>query len=563
VRNDGTVWTWGLGSQGQLGDGTSGNALNVVRAITPLQVPGIDGVEAVEDSTGFGFVLAVKSNGTVWGWGNNFNAQLGDGTSVSRTRPVQTVGLTNVKGIAGGDVYGAAVKTDGTVWIWGAPVLTGGFDLITRPVQLNGITNVTAIAGGNRHLLMLKTDKTVWAIGFNSMGQLGNGTTNSTTPLQVTGLSNVARIAAGDEFSLALKEDGTIWAWGNNSNGQLGPGGGNTDLNPHPNPVQVSGLPGGIANISAGGAFCLALASDATIWSWGKNKSFQLGHGSGSSATPTPKQIPNFGNVVSIAGGLNHSVALKSDGSVWTWGLNLEGEGGDSTTNTVSAIPVRVSGLITVNSPVINPSSGKFFNSINVTITSVTPGATIHYTTNSTEPTENDPMIASGGTLQITTNTVLRARAWRPGMFPSGTSFAGFEKTAPSSPPSVFLAQSPPAPNLLAAFDSILGTRDPFLVVNPANLLKNPNDPNTRVIIFVLNLELFVGETPAAVTINLTDANGGVHNLPAEDVRPIPGGLGFAQVTFRLPNNLPAGTCQVKVVAHSLTSNVGAIRISQ
>ena len=563
VRNDGTVWTWGLGSQGQLGDGTSGTALNPVRAITPLQVPGIDGVEAVEDSTGFGFVLTLKSNGTVWGWGNNFNAQLGDGTSVSRTRPVQTVGLTNVKGIAGGDVYGAAVKTDGTVWIWGAPVLTGGFDLFTRPVQLSGITNVTAIAGGNRHLLMLKTDKTVWAIGANSMGQLGNGNTNSTTPLQVTGLSNVARIAAGDEFSLALKEDGTIWAWGNNSNGQLGPGGGNTDLNPHPNPVQVTGLPGGIANISAGGAFCLALASDGTIWSWGKNSSFQLGHGSGSSTTPTPKQIPNFGNVVSIAGGLNHSVALKSDGSVWTWGLNLEGEGGDSTTNTVSAIPVRVSGLITVNAPVINPGSGKFFNSINVTITSVTPGATIHYTTNSSEPTENDPMIASGGTLQITTTTVLRARAWRPGMFPSGTSFAGFEKTAPSSPPSLFLAQSPPAPNLLAAFDSILGTRDPFLVVNPANLLRNPNDPNTRVIIFVLNLELFVGETPAAVTINLTDANGGVHDLPAEDVRPIPGGLGFAQVTFRLPNNLPAGTCQVKVVAHNLTSNVGAIRIIQ
>ena len=148
-------------------------------------------------------------------------------------------------------------------------------------------------------------------------------------------------------------------------------------------------------------------------------------------------------------------------------------------------------------------------------------------------------------------------------MFPSGTSLAGFETTAPNGPPVVFLAQNPPAPNLLAAFDSVLQTTDPFLVVNPANPLKNPNDPNTRVVIFVLSLELFLGETPAAVTINLTDANSGVHNVPAEDVRPIPGGLGFAQVTFRLPNNLPAGTCQVKVVAHNLTSNVGAIRIIQ
>jgi uncharacterized repeat protein (TIGR01451 family) len=561
VRNDGTVWNWGLGSQGQLGDGTF---LSGTRSVTPLQVPGIDGVEAVEDSTGFGFVLALKSNGTVWGWGNNFNAQLGDGTSVqSRTRPVQTVGLTNVKGIAGGDVYGAAVKTDGTVWIWGAPVLTGGFNLITMPVQLSGITNVTAIAGGNRHLLMLKTDKTVWAIGVNSMGQLGNGNNNSTTPVQVAGLSNVARIAAGDEFSLALREDGTIWAWGSNSNGQLGPGAGNGDLNPHPNAVLVTGLPGGMANVSAGGAFCLALASDGTIWSWGDNSSRQLGHGVGSSKTPIPGQIPNFGNVVSIAGGLHHSVALKSDGSIWSWGLNLEGEVGDGTTNTVPVTPVRVNGLTTVNAPLINPGTGKFFNSVNVTITSPTPGATIHYTTNSSDPTENDPMIASGGTLLITTNTVLRTRAWRPGMFPSATSFAGFETTAPNGPPVVFLSQSFPASNLLAALDSVLGTTDPFRVVNVANLLRNPNDPNTRVVIFVLNLELYLGETPAAVTVNLTDANNGVHDVSAEDVRPIPGGLGFVQVTFRLPDNLPAGTCQVKLVSHNLTSNAGAIRIIQ
>ena len=560
VRTDGTVWTWGIGSQGQLGDGTSGIG---TRSVTPLQVPGIDGVESVEDSNGF--VLALKSNGTVWGWGNNFNAQLGDGTSAARTRPVQTAGLTNVKGITAGDFYGAAVKTDGTVWYWGAPGgVFGGSTLFTTPFQVSGIADVTAIAGGSRHLLMLKSDKTVWAIGTNQMGQLGNGnTTNSTTPVQVAGLTNVKRIAAGEEFSLALKEDGTIWAWGLNLNGQLGPGGGSNDFTPHPIAVQVTGLPGGMTNITAGQAFCLAIAGDGTIWSWGKNSSLQLGHGAGSSTTPTPAQIPNFGSVVSIAAGLHHSVALKSDGSVWGWGLNLDGEVGDGTTNTVSVIPLRVNGLTTVNSPVISPGGGKFFNSVTVTITSPTPGATIRYTLNSNEPTENDPVIVSGGTLQITTTTVVRARAWKPGMFPSGASLAGFEPTAPNGPPAVFLAENPPAPSLIAAFDSILRTTDPFRVINPANVLKNPNDPNTRVVIFVLNLELFLGETPAAVTVNITDVNKGVHNLSAEDVRPIPGGLGFTQVTFRLPNNLPAGTCLVKVVAHNLTSNVGTIRITQ
>ena len=560
VRNDGTVWTWGVGSQGQLGDGTS---FSGTRALTPLQVPGIDGVDSVDDS--HNFVLALKSDGTVWGWGNNFNGQLGDGSGVSpRTRPVQTVGLTNVKGIAAGDTFGAAVMTDGTVRVWGASVLTGGFDQIATPIQLSGVANVTAIAGGSRHLLMLKTDKTIWAIGFNTMGQLGNGnTTRSTTPVQVAGLSNVSRIAAGEEFSLALKEDGTIWAWGNNSNGQLGPNGGSMDFSPHPNPVQVTGLPGGMTNISAGQAFCLALASDATIWSWGNNSSRQLGHGAGSFQTPTPGQIPNFGNVVSIAGGLHHSVALKSDGSIWGWGLNSEGELGDGTTNTVSVIPIRVSGLLTTNAPLITPQGGNFFSSVDVTITSMTAGATIRYTINGGEPTENDPVIASGGTLHFTTNVVLRARAWKPGLYPSGTSLAGYETTTPSGPPIVFLADNRPVPNLLAAFDVALRTTDPFLVINPANVFKNPNDPNTRVVIFVLTLELYVGEPPTAVTVNLIDANNGVYNVSAEDVRRIPGGLGFHQVTFRLPSNLAPGTCQVRVVARNLTSNVGVIRIGQ
>jgi uncharacterized repeat protein (TIGR01451 family) len=563
VRSDGTVWTWGNGAQGQLGDGTGGFGGSGVRTLTPLQVPGLDGVVAVEENNSFGFVLALKSNGTVWGWGNNFNSQIDD-TRFPRTRPVQIIGLTNVKGIAAGDSYAAAVKTDGTVWIWGATgvLLDNNFSLGATPVQLSGVANVAAIAAGSRHLLMLKTDKTVWALGGNSMGQLGNGATaNSATPVQVTGLTNVARIAAGPEFSLAVKEDGTVWAWGLNSNGQLGPGGGAINFAAHPNAVQVTGLPAGITNLAAGESFCLALASDGTVWSWGNNASSQLGHGAPGSQNPTPGQVPNFANVTTIAAGTRHSVALKTDGSVWGWGLNLDGELGDGSSNIVTLTPVRVSGLETVNAPAINPLGGKFFNALDVTITSPTPGATIHFTINANEPTESDPVIASGGKLHITTNSVIRTRAWKPGLVPSSTSFAGFELTAPSGPPVLFMNED--VLSQLPALDSLSLTTDPFSVVNPANLLKQPNDPNTRVILFVLNLELFTGETAASVTVNLTDANGLVHNLPALDVRPIPNGLGFSQVTFRLPSNLPVGTCQVKLTAHNLISNIGTIRIKQ
>ena len=560
VRTDGTVWTWGVGTQGQLGDGIRGFGEDV-RTLTPLQVPGLDGVETVED--GANFVLALKANGTVWGWGTNFNGQLGDGTSTSpRLRPVQTIGLTNVKGIAAGDFFGAAVKTDGTVWIWGATSLLINAETGANhtPTQIPGLTDVAAIAAGSRHLLILKTDKTVWALGINAFGQLGDGTaTQRKSPVQVTGLSNVSRIAAGNEFSLALKEDGTIWAWGLHVNGAIGPGGGPMDFVPRSSPIHVTGLPAGMTNIAAGSEFCLAVASNGTVWSWGSNITSQLGQGVQSSQNPTPGQIPNFGNVVAVAGGSHHSVALKSDGSVWAWGSNSQGELGDGSFNLVTAVPVRVSGLQTVNSPVISPQGGNFVGAVDVTITCPTPGATIHYTTNGAVPTENDPVIANGGTLRFTTNTVLRARAWKPGFFPSGTSFAGFEITIPVVPPVLLLDETGPAPNQLAALDSVLLVRDPFTVINPANLLKTPDDPHARVILFVRNIELQPFQSPSLIFITFTAPTGFIFNLNAEALHSIPG-LDFKQLVFRLPNVAP-GTYQVKVRFNNVDSNVGTFRI--
>jgi hypothetical protein len=112
----------------------------------------------------------------------------------------------------------------------------------------------------------------------------------------------------------------------------------------------------------------------------------------------------------------------------------------------------------------------------------------------------------------------------------------------------------------VAAFDALLHLRDLFPVINSSNLLNTGFDKNTRVVIFVANLELLPGEQASAVTINLIDANGQTHNIPAEDVRPV-ATLGFAQVIFRLPSNLAIGNCTIKVLAHSQMSNNGIIRI--
>src|SRR5258708_7176982 len=173
--------------------------------------------------------------------------------------------------------------------------------------------NVSAISANSSHVLMLKTDKTVWAIGANARGELGDGTTTKRTfPVQVSGLSNVTRIAAGDEFSLALKEDGAVWAWGINFNGQLGPGGGTMNFDPHPLPVQVTGLPGGVQNIATGPDFCLALAGDGTLWSWGSNSNGQLGQGQQLGQNSTPKQIPNFNNVTAVTAAAQPHVARET-----------------------------------------------------------------------------------------------------------------------------------------------------------------------------------------------------------------------------------------------------------
>jgi hypothetical protein len=202
-------------------------------------------------------------------------------------------------------------------------------------------------------------------------------------------------------------------------------------------------LPAGIQNIATGADFSFALAGDGTVWSWGSNSNFQLGQGTQISQNPIPKQIPNFNNVAAVSGGTYHGAALKTDGSVWSWGANSEGECGDGTT-TMRLAPVHVSGLESVSSPSFNPPSGSFTSAVDVTITCATPGATIHFTTNGNEPTESDPVIASGASVHLTSFTFLRARAWKTGSIASSTSFGQYNINIPTNPidtSSVFVRQ--------------------------------------------------------------------------------------------------------------------------
>ena len=167
---------------------------------------------------------------TLWSWGRNSSGHLGVNDTTNRSTPVTTLlGGTNWKSIAGGDGHTVAIKTDGTLWSWGQNLdgqlgVNNTTQRRTPVTTLLGGTNWKSIACGDDHTIALKTDGTLWSWGFNGLGQLGvNDTTNRITPVTtLLGGNNWKSIAGGSTHTVALKTDGTLWSWGSNSYGRLG-----------------------------------------------------------------------------------------------------------------------------------------------------------------------------------------------------------------------------------------------------------------------------------------------------------------------------------------------------
>jgi alpha-tubulin suppressor-like RCC1 family protein len=205
------------------------------------------------------------------------------------------------------------------------------------------IGNVVAVGSSTYHSLALKPDGTVWAWGDNVAGELGTGNTfSSRVPVPVSGLSNVVSVSAGSAYSLALKADGTVWSWGANDYGQLGRGtvGGMTTT-----PAQVSGITD-VIQIAAGAFHNLALKSDGTVWAWGWGGDGQLGVGSFADSS-VPVHVLNLPPVTNIYAGYEYSMARKADGTVYTWGDNQTGELGNGSFLNAS-LPSRITALSNV-----------------------------------------------------------------------------------------------------------------------------------------------------------------------------------------------------------------------
>jgi alpha-tubulin suppressor-like RCC1 family protein len=327
LKTDATLVSWGSNSWGQLGNGTTSGSASSPAAIGSFT--DVVAIGAYGDQYG-ATSFAVKSDGTLWGWGHGLYGKLGNGTTTNKTTPTQVSTLTDVVAVAAGSQHTLALESDGDVFAWGGKyegALGDGTTTgtVTTPQAVSGISNIVAIAAGHRFSLALEDDGTVWAWGRNVEGQLGDGTTTQrNTPVEITNLSGIGAIAAGGYHSLALESDGGfVWAWGDNSDGQVGDG---SSTN-RSTPLRVAE---GVLSISAFADTSLLLHEDSgylrAVLGAGDHNGYYID-------TSTPISSDTFitllrGDFVQVSASSSIQLALLADTSIVEWGT-MEATGAD------------------------------------------------------------------------------------------------------------------------------------------------------------------------------------------------------------------------------------------
>ena len=317
------LFSWGRNTYGQIGIG------NIISYSSPKQVGSL--TNWITLATTYYSGLATKTDGTLWSWGRNNFGQLGLGSTTDYSSPKQVGSLTNWQTVYGSqdnyDQFVLAIKTDGSLWSWGGngsgQLGLGNSTKYSSPKQVGSLTNCLKISAGQYHVLATKTDGTLWSWGDNTTyGALGLGNrTNYSSPKQIGALTTWSTIAAGYAISAAIKSDGTLWTWGRGASfGATG----HNNLTNYSSPVQVGSLTNW-ANISIGFFQMIAIKTDGTLWSWGANNLGQLGLGN-TTYYSSPKQIGALTNWSSTSCGNYHVLSIKTDGTLWSWGNNNYGQ---------------------------------------------------------------------------------------------------------------------------------------------------------------------------------------------------------------------------------------------
>ena len=314
VAADGSLWSWGRNSSGQLGIGTQ----------TPSEGPGqVMGLaDVVSVSAGYAFAVALDASGVVWTFGDNQIGQLAAGPLVEyRAVPGRVDGLPEITGIAAGEDHVLALAADGTVWAWGdnddgrLGIELDHGDYLDRPAMIAGLEDVVDVYAGGGTSFALHSDGSVSAWGQNWSGELGLGDAIArTAPEKIPGMTGIVAIATNYDYTVLIGADGDVWAMGYG------------DLLPNPSPINEydpvlqAGLEG-VVSLEAGYEFVIAVMEDGSVMGWGYNNDRQIIDSDVSLINP-PVTIPGLADVVEVAAGDSHSLALTADGRVLAWGSN-------------------------------------------------------------------------------------------------------------------------------------------------------------------------------------------------------------------------------------------------
>jgi alpha-tubulin suppressor-like RCC1 family protein len=323
-KTDNTLWVWGSNNVGQLGLGNKGTETDK-NTPTPL---GTDS-DWIDGALGNTYTITIKTNSTLWAWGNNEFGQLGIGGMVERTTPTQSGTDSDWAMVTAGYQHTIARKTDGTLWScganWDGQLGLNDYDDRDTLSQIGTESDWSVIAAGGTdlysHTIALRNNSTLWVWGSNSFGQLGipDLEIEISEPIQHGDDSDWSTITAKANHNLAIKTNRTLWAWGRNDDGQLG----------IPEvldfqPTQV-GTDSDWFKITTGEKHTIALKTNRTLWAWGSNWFGQLGLGD-TVGRETPTQVEPDTDWTEITAGVSHTIARKLNRTIWTWGSNSNGQ---------------------------------------------------------------------------------------------------------------------------------------------------------------------------------------------------------------------------------------------
>ncbi|MCL1864951.1 MAG: hypothetical protein FWF73_03990 [Spirochaetes bacterium] len=345
IKSDGTLWTWGMNDSGRLGIGTTTSKNTPQKVELPLSATGTKW-EFV--SAGGSHTMALTDADELYAWGNNFDGQLGIGSTTSKNTPQKVelpLGATGTKwvSVSAGGSHTMAITDAGALYSWGNG-LDGQLGLgnpkenkstpqkVGLPSGATG-TKWVFVSAGSDYTMAITDAGELYSWGYNSYYKLGindnlNGQIQIPQLVKINGVGTKdwKSVFAGMNHTIATKTDGSIWAWGSYTTGKLGLGPLTGDIK---TPAQI-GTDKDWASVSGSQYHTIARKKNDTIWAWGKNDYGQLGDGT-TTDCDRPKQIGTATDLKAVSAGIDYTTALREDGILLTWGLNSQGQLGTGT----------------------------------------------------------------------------------------------------------------------------------------------------------------------------------------------------------------------------------------